>query len=64
MVAAGNAAGSLAALAAPPRVAMAVQMADPQAPASARDIAWAQGRALAVSGLSALVIGLWIQFFA
>ncbi|WP_209324745.1 L-lactate permease [Brevibacterium renqingii] len=63
VVAAGNAAGSLAALAAPPRVAMAVQMADARAPASARDIAWVQGRALTVSGINALVMGLWIQFF-
>ncbi|MCI4012003.1 L-lactate permease [Brevibacterium sp. ZH18] len=62
VVAAGNAAGSLAALAAPPRVAMAVQMADPSGPASADDVSWAQGRALLVAGLNALAIGLWIQF--
>lgn len=64
VVAAGNAAGSLAALAAPPRVAMAVQMADSSGPASARDISWAQGRALAVAGINAMCLGLWIQFFA
>jgi lactate permease len=64
VVAAGNAAGSLAALAAPPRVAMAVQMADPGTPASARDVSWVQGRALAVAGIDALLLGLWIQFFA
>ncbi|MGC2941429.1 L-lactate permease [Brevibacterium sp. FAM 24638] len=64
VVAAGNAAGSLAALAAPPRVAMAVQMADSAAPASARDVSWVQGRALAVAGIDALLLGLWIQFFA
>ncbi len=62
VVAAGNAAGSLAALAAPPRVAMAVQLADPDTPASARDIAWVQASALIISAVSALVIGLWIQF--
>ncbi|UVI34573.1 L-lactate permease [Brevibacterium spongiae] len=64
VVAAGNAAGSLAALAAPPRVAMAVQMADASTPASARDIAWVQGRALTVAGIDALLLGLFIQFFA
>ena len=63
VVAAGNAAGSLAALAAPPRVAMAVQMADASAPASKTDIARVQGQALAVSGINALIMGLWIQFF-
>ena len=62
VVAAGNAAGSLAALAAPPRVAMSVQMADPSGPASANDIGWVQGRALAVAGVNALCLGLWIQF--
>src|SRR5699024_2418079 len=60
---AGTAAGSLAALAAPPRVAMAVQMADASAPASKTDIARVQGQALAVSGINALIMGLWIQFF-
>ena len=64
VVAAGNAAGSLAALAAPPRVAMAVQIADSSVAASARDISWVQGRALTVAGINALVVGLWIQFFA
>ena len=64
VVAAGNAAGSLAALAAPPRVAMAVQMSDPSSPASANDISWVQGRALAVAGINAGIIGLWIQFMA
>lgn len=64
VVAAGNAAGSLAALAAPPRVAMSVQMADPSSPASANDIGWVQGRALAVAGANALLIGIWIQFMA
>ncbi|WP_350268911.1 L-lactate permease [Brevibacterium sp. CBA3109] len=64
VVAAGNAAGSLAALAAPPRVAMSVQMADPSGPASASDIGWVQGRALAVAGANALCLGLWIQFMA
>ncbi|MDN6605227.1 L-lactate permease [Brevibacterium sp.] len=64
VVAAGNAAGSLAALAAPPRVAMAVQMADPSSPASANDIGWVQGRALAVAGANALLIGNWIQLMA
>ncbi|WP_166972217.1 L-lactate permease [Brevibacterium atlanticum] len=64
VVAAGNAAGSLAALAAPPRVAMAVQMADSATPASARDVSWVQGRALTVAGVDALLLGLWIQFFA
>lgn len=64
VVAAGNAAGSLAALAAPPRVAMSVQMADPSGPASANDIGWVQGRALAVAGVNALCLGLWIQFMA
>src|SRR5699024_2321129 len=63
VVAAGNAAGSLAALAAPPRVAMAVQMADASAPAAKTDIARVQGQALAVSGINALIMGLWIQFF-
>lgn len=63
VVAAGNAAGSLAALAAPPRVAMAVQIADSSVAASAQDIAWVQGRALAVAGINALALGLWIQFF-
>lgn len=64
VVAAGNAAGSLAALAAPPRVAMAVQIADSSVAASAKDISWVQGRALAVAGINALALGLWIQFFA
>ncbi|WP_025780567.1 L-lactate permease [Brevibacterium sp. VCM10] len=64
VVAAGNAAGSLAALAAPPRVAMAVQIADSAAPASAKDISWVQGRSLAVAGINALALGLWIQFLA
>ena len=64
VVAAGNAAGSLAALAAPPRVAMAVQMSDPSSPTSANDISWVQGRALAVAGINALLLGLWIQFMA
>lgn len=64
VVAAGNAAGSLAALAAPPRVAMAVQIADASVAASAKDISWVQGRALAVAGINALALGLWIQFFA
>jgi lactate permease len=64
VVAAGNAAGSLAALATPPRVAMAVQMADADTPASAKDITWVQGRALAVAGIDALLLGIWIQFFA
>lgn len=62
VVAAGNAAASLAALAAPPRVAMSVQMADPASPASANDIAWVQGRALTVAGINAVALGLWIQF--
>lgn len=62
VVAAGNAAGSLAAMATPPRVAMAVQMADSSAPASAKDVSWVQGRTLAVSGINALTLGLWIQF--
>ncbi|PCC20227.1 L-lactate permease [Brevibacterium aurantiacum] len=62
VVAAGNAAASLAALAAPPRVAMSVQMADPSSPASANDIAWVQGRALTVAGINAVALGLWIQF--
>ena len=62
VVAAGNAAGSLAALAAPPRVAMAVQMSEPSSPASANDISWVQGRALAVAGTNALLLGIWIQF--
>ncbi|GAA1841631.1 L-lactate permease [Brevibacterium marinum] len=62
VVAAGNAAGSFAALAAPPRVAMSVQMADPSAPASAYDIGWVQGRTLAIIAAAALLIGLWIQF--
>ncbi len=64
VVAAGNAAGSLAALAAPPRVAMAVQIADSSVAASAKDISWVQGRALAVAGINALALGLWIQLFA
>ncbi|TNM53230.1 L-lactate permease [Brevibacterium sediminis] len=64
VVAAGNAAGSLAALAAPPRVAMAVQIADSSVAASAKDISWVQGRALAVAGINALALGLWIQFLA
>lgn len=64
VVAAGNAAGSLAALAAPPRVAMAVQIADASVAASAKDISWVQGHALAVAGINALALGLWIQFFA
>src|SRR5699024_2930651 len=63
VVAAGNGAGSRAALAAPPRVAMAVQMADASAPAAKTDIARVQGQALAVSGINALIMGLWIQFF-
>lgn len=62
VIAAGNAAGSLAALAAPPRVAMAVQMADSSAPTSANDVTWVQGRALTVAALNALALGLWIQF--
>lgn len=61
IVAAGNAAGSLAALAAPPRVVMAVQLADADNPASRRDIAWVQSRALIISAVSTLAIGLWIQ---
>src|SRR5699024_2684760 len=63
VVAAGNAAGSLAALAAPPRVAMAVQMADASAPASKTDIARGQGQALAVSGINALIRRLCMEFF-
>ena len=43
---------------------MAVQIADSSVAASARDISWVQGRALAVAGINALVVGLWIQFFA
>ncbi|GAA1540345.1 L-lactate permease [Brevibacterium picturae] len=64
VVAAGNAAGSLAALAAPPRVAMSVQMAEPSTPASANDIGWVQGRSLVVAGANALCLGIWIQFMA
>lgn len=64
VVAAGNAAGSLAALAAPPRVAMSVQMADTTGPAKVADIGWAQSRSLIVIGLNTICIGLWLQLFA
>lgn len=61
VVAAGNAAGSFAALAAPPRVAMSVQLAGGIG-AHPRDGSWVLGRAFAIVTFNALAVGLWLQF--
>lgn len=63
VVAAGNVAGSFAALAAPPRVAMAVQLAGGVG-AHPRDGSWVLGRAFAIVAINALAVGLWLQFLA
>ncbi|WP_453984225.1 L-lactate permease [Brevibacterium casei] len=62
VVASGNAAGSFAALAAPPRVAMSVQLAGGVG-AHPRDGSWVLGRAFAIVAINALAVGLWLQFF-
>lgn len=63
VVAAGNVAGSFAALAAPPRVAMSVQLAGGIG-AHPRDGSWVLGRAFAIVTINALAVGLWLQFLA
>ena len=61
VVAAGNVAGSFAALAAPPRVAMSVQLSGGVG-ANPRDGSWVLGRAVLIVALNALAVGLWLQF--
>ncbi|QQT68656.1 L-lactate permease [Brevibacterium casei] len=61
VVAAGNVAGSFAALAAPPRVAMSVQLSGGTG-ADPRDGLWVLGRAALIVAINALAVGLWLQF--
>lgn len=61
VVAAGNVAGSFAALAAPPRVAMSVQLSGGTG-ADPRDGSWVLGRAALIVAINALAVGLWLQF--
>ena len=61
VVAAGNVAGSFAALAAPPRVAMSVQPSGGTG-ADPRDGLWVLGRAALIVAINALAVGLWLQF--
>lgn len=61
VVAAGNVAGSFAALAAPPRVAMSVQLSGGVG-ANPRDGSWVLGRAVLIVAINALTVGLWLQF--